>query len=274
MSTALTEKIELLGKGLYKSIPDVLTLQAMPTATELDVVGADDFDTVMLDKILPQVVQEKINFRELLDVDYQWILRCMRIMNYGPYITTTSIYCRHCGRVSRGEYRVNLNTVGCVPIPSDFVNSVTISKSEFLDFDGDVTFSLMTVQDSLNSRNDKAFSLPDGSQNSELARICYMIKKIKNSQNLTPIEVKLKIQKEFCPADYSLLKARINELCNFGLRAGGTTTCPNCNSKDASFLAFVDDRFFRPTVGDLRQWRDDRNSGRDKNISTSKTTNV
>ena len=34
---AISEKITLLGKGLYKDIPDVLTLKAIPTASELDV---------------------------------------------------------------------------------------------------------------------------------------------------------------------------------------------------------------------------------------------
>lgn len=274
MNTAISEKVSLLGKGLYKDIPDVLTLTSMPTATELDVVGAEDFDTTMLDKILPQVVEEKINFRELLDIDYQWICRCMRIMNYGPYFDVSSIYCRKCGRVSRGEYRVNLNTVGCVPLPEGFINSVKIDKSEFIDFDGDVYFSLMTIQDVLNSREDKAFTLPDGSQNSELTRICYMIKQIKNSKNLTPLEVKLKIQKEFSPADYSILKAKVRDLSNYGLRAGGTTVCPKCGATDASFLAFVDERFFRPSISCLRAWRDDKRAGRTQNIFAVASTNV
>ena len=34
--------------------------------------------------------------------------------------------------------------------------------------------------------------------------------------------------------------------------------CPKCKSKNASFIALVDDRFFRPTMGDLRAWKADR----------------
>ena len=41
---AISEKIELLGKGLYDDIPDQLTLKNIPTASELDYVGAEDFD--------------------------------------------------------------------------------------------------------------------------------------------------------------------------------------------------------------------------------------
>ena len=81
----LSEQIELLGKGLYSAsksnIPDVLTIKSIPTVSELDYVGSEDFDKVMLDKILPAAVEEKINFRELLEIDYYWLCRCLRILN-------------------------------------------------------------------------------------------------------------------------------------------------------------------------------------------------
>ena len=89
----ISEKIELLGKGLYKDIPDVLTLHNIPTASELDYVGNEDFDKTMLENILPSAVEEKINFYDLLELDYQWICRCLRILNYGPYYTTNTIFC-------------------------------------------------------------------------------------------------------------------------------------------------------------------------------------
>ena len=82
---AISEKIQLLGKGLYKDIPDELTLKSIPTGSELDYVGAEDFDEVMLTKILPSCIEEDINPKQLLEIDYQWVLRCLRIINYGPY---------------------------------------------------------------------------------------------------------------------------------------------------------------------------------------------
>lgn len=269
----VSEKVELLGKGLYKNIPDTLTLKSMPTATELDMVGAEDFDRVMLDKILPQVVEEKINFRELLDIDYQWLTRCMRLMNYGPYFTVTSIFCKSCGRVSRGEYQVNLNSVGCVPLPEGFKNRVVIPSKEFIDYKKDVVFSLLTVQETLNCRDDNTFNLPDGSQNSELARICYMIKKIGDVPT-SPIDAKIEIQNHFSPADYLLLKEQVRDLSNYGLRAGGTTVCPKCGAPDATFLAFQDERFFRPSLSDIRKWRDDRSRQQNNDVQRNKTTNV
>lgn len=39
----VSEKIQLLGKGMYKDIPDELTLNAIPTSAELDYVGGEDF---------------------------------------------------------------------------------------------------------------------------------------------------------------------------------------------------------------------------------------
>ena len=72
---SITEKIELLGKGLYSDskIPDKLTLKSIPTASELEYVGAEDFDKVMLEKIFPQAIEEKIDFEKLFE-----ILRALR----------------------------------------------------------------------------------------------------------------------------------------------------------------------------------------------------
>ena len=46
---AISEKIRLLGAGLYTDIPDELTLNALPTVSELDMVSSEDFDMTMLD---------------------------------------------------------------------------------------------------------------------------------------------------------------------------------------------------------------------------------
>ena len=94
---AISEKIELLGKGLYEDIPDVITLHDIPTASELEFVGSEDFDATMLEKVLPQIIEEKFDCRKLLEIDFQWICRCSRILSYGPYYTTNSIFCDECG---------------------------------------------------------------------------------------------------------------------------------------------------------------------------------
>lgn len=265
----ITEKIELLGKGLYENIPDVLTLSAIPTISELEYASGEDFDETMLEKILPKAVEENIDFKQLLEIDYQWICRCLRILNYGPYHTTNAIFCDKCGKTSYGEYIVNLNTIKCKPLPEGFVNDITISRDEFLDFDGDIHIKLPTIQKMLNSYKDKAFQTPDGKPMRELARICYMISSISGNSNLTPIEIKIKVQNELSSADYIILKDRVSELTDYGLRAGGATSCPKCGSPGAAFIALVDDRFFRPTMGDLRRWKHDRNTGKDQDVPGS-----
>lgn len=255
---AISESVELLGKGLYDDIPDVLTLKSIPTASELDAVGSEDFDKVMLEEILPQAVEEKIDFGKLLEIDFQWICRCLRILNYGPYHTTNVIFCDKCGKSSYGEYLVNLETVECKTLPKGFINDLLISKDEFIDFDGDIHIKLPTIRQMLNAGKDKAFQNAEGETNREFARICYMISSIKNKDTLTPPEIKMIIQDQMCSADYMLLKGRVRELADYGLRAGGKTVCPKCGNEDAGFLALVDDRFFRPTMGALRKWRDSR----------------
>lgn len=271
---AISEKVELLGKGLYNGIPDVLTLTAIPTASELDLVGGEDFERTMLETILPQAIQEKIDAKQLLEIDFQWVLRCLRILNYGPYHTTNAIFCDECGNTSYGEYSVSLQTVECKSLPEGFTNDIVISKDEFIDFDGDIRIRLMTIQQVLNSRKDKAFQGKDGKTNNELARICYMVSSIKGNSNLTPVEIKMRIQNDLSAADYVVLKTRISELTDYGLRAGGSCQCPKCGNMGAAYLALVDDRFFRPSLGDLRRWKSDRNSGKDEKSARDTPTAV
>lgn len=257
---ALTEKIQLLGHGLYEDIPDELTLKSIPTGSELDYVGAEDFDEVMLTKILPQCIEENINPKNLLEIDYQWILRALRILNYGPYVTVGAIFCEHCETTSHGEYMVNLESVPCVPLPEGFRNQIIISKDEFLDFKQDIEIHMPTIQEILNSHKDKQFQDAFGKTNRGFARLCYMIKKI-GGQPLDPVAVRIKLQKEMSSADYLILKDLANNLTNYGLRSGGRTTCPKCKAKDAGFITFIDERFFRPTVDVLRRWREDKARG-------------
>ena len=271
----ISEKIQLLGKGLYKDIPDELTLTSIPTASELDYVGSEDFEATMLDKILPQAVSEKVNFRDLLEIDFQWICRCLRILNYGPYHTTNAIFCRNCQKTHYGEYRVDLRTIDCKPLPEGFTNKITISKEEFLDFDGNIELKLPTIQDTLNAYKDKAFQdTSTGRVNRDLARMCYMITSFKGQSKLTPVEISLKIKNSLSSADYIILKNKVEELTDYGLRAGGSTTCPRCGDREAAFIALVDDRFLRPTVGDLREWKHSRSARTSKDVSGSKTATV
>ena len=169
---AISEKIELLGKGLYKDIPGVLTLKAIPTASELDYVGGEDFQATMLDIIFPKAIEEQINFRQLLEIDFHWVCRCLRILNYGPYYTTNAVYCPDCDQISHGEYQVDLRTVEVKTFPDGFTNSITIHRDEFLDFDGDIVIQLPTIQDTINANKDPLFVDSNGDTNIELAKLC------------------------------------------------------------------------------------------------------
>lgn len=257
---AISEKIELLGKGLYKDIPDVLTLKALPTASELDYVGGEDFYATMLDTIFPQAIEEQFNYRNLLEIDFHWICRCLRMLNYGYYYTTNNIFCYDCRQISHGEYQVDLRTIEVKALPAGFANKMTIPKSEFIDFDGDIVISLPTIQDIINADKDTLFVDKNGDPNRDLSRVCYMIKSIKGNSLMAVPEIKYAVQHDLSPADFYVLKNRANELTDYGLRAGGSTVCPKCHSPHGGFMALIDDRFFRPTLGDLRSWKADRNA--------------
>ena len=271
----LTESVGLLCKGMYEGkIPDVLTLTSLPTSSELDYVGSEDFDKVMLEEILPQAVQEKgIDFYDLYTIDYHWVLRALRILNYGPYFTTNSLYCSDCGP-SYGEYQVRLDAIDCVPPPEGATASVVIPKEEFFDVKSDVEMRLLTMRESINANKDPLFKDKKGKQNTEFARVCYMISKLNNNSNMNVLEKKMYIENNFSSADFKILKDTAYSKMDYGLRAAGHATCPKCKQLKASFLALDDDRFFRPTLDDLRRWRDDRNSGGEKDVPASTSKNA
>ena len=256
--TMMSETVELLGKGLYANIPDTLTLKAFPTVTELDYVGSEDFERTMLENIFPQCIEEKINFHNLLEIDFQWICRCLRFLNYGPYFTVNGLICNNCGPI-RVECQVDLRAVECKGLPANFIhNDIVIKKGDLIDYNKDIHLHLLTIQEALDLRKDKLFTRPDGQINVELARICYSISKIDGVEDLSPVVAKVEVEKNMTPADYKVLKATVADLTDYGLRGGGYCQCPRCHSNNAAFVALADDRFFRPTVGDLRKGRDDR----------------
>jgi len=253
----ISEKIQLLGSSVYDTIPGELTLTSVTTGSELDYVGAEDFDETMLTKILPKCIEEDIEPKNLLEIDYYWVLRCLRFINYGPYVKIGAIFCDKCETTTRGEYLANLETVGCKPLPPDFENRITISKEEFITFNKDIEIHLPTIQEILNSRKDKQFQDAFGKSNRRFARICYMIKSI-GGQRMDPVSIRLTLQREMEPADYIILQEKISELEDYGLRGGGTIACPRCGNPEAAFVAFIDESFFRPDMACLRRWRDDR----------------
>ena len=270
----LSEKVRLLGKGMYTDIPDELTLKAIPTLAELDYVGSEDFDSNMLKNILPVAVEEKIDFGNLLEIDYQWVCRCLRMLNFGPYHTTNSIFCSDCNKTSYGDYQVDLRTIECKPLPDKFKNDIILPKNSLLDYEGDIKLRLPTIKQMLAAYKDKAFNTADGRTNRELARICYMIYEVGGETMPSPLDVKFKIEKELSAADYVMLKELVDEANNYGLRAGGRCICPKCGSTNAAYVALVDDRFFRCTVDNLRRWRDDKRAGNAEDVLGNKATAI
>lgn len=263
---AVTEKIELLGK--YQDIPSTLTLKSIPTASELDYVSAEDFDKIMLDKILPQAVEEDFKPRHLLEIDYQWVLRALRILNYGPYHTTNRIFCPDCSSINDGEYHVDFRNIDVVPLPEGFKNDIVIKRDEFIDFDKDFHLHMLTIDEALKLENDKLFKDDTGKQNTDLARLCYEIHQIGNNPS-TPLESRGVIASKMSPADYKILTDIAQERTNYGLVLSGHCECPNCHSKNAMFIAPVNDRFFRVSLADLRLWKLDKDRERVSNTSGS-----
>lgn len=266
----MSEKFELIGDYPESyGIPKTLTASAIPTVSELDYVGSEDFEATMIEKILPAAISPKIDFNNLYDFDFYWVCRIVRFLNYGPYFTTNAIYCPDCGTTSRGEYSVDLRSVECKVPPKGVEATLIVKKDEFFDYDKDVVLKFVTIKDVLTYQKDPMFS----SKNSNFARLCYSIKEM-GGQQVNPVEAKIEIEDKMSPADYAILKNRAGELLDYGLRLGGSTQCPECGKHNASFMALVDDRFLRPTMGDLKQWKADRDRRKDEDRAGSEAAAV
>lgn len=259
----LSEKVVLIAQDAYSTIPNELNVNAVPTATELEYVGAEDFDKAMVHDVLPKVVDDSqgMDFSELYDFDYDWLCRCLRLKSYGPYFTTNRIFCPDCNDVHRGEYQVDLRSVPITPMPKWFVNDLTVDADEFIDCKDRISFKLLTVKDKMHIDQDAMFDRSDGTKNLSLARLCYQIKSIGNQKDMTPLDVRQYITKKMSAADYEILKDCVAKLTNFGMHVMGYTACPVCGSKNAYYIALQQDKFFRPSVGDIKQYKSAIRSG-------------
>lgn len=274
---AIKEKLELIGtpwyRGTGQDIPSTITLTELPTASELDYVSAEDFHNVMVNDILPQSIEEGVNPKSFLESDYYWVLRALRMMNYGPYIDVRRIFCLDCGEITDGAFQCDIRTVESKPMPKDVTSRLTIKADEFLDFDKDIELKLLTIQDVQNYEKDKQFKDASGETDGMFARLCYSIKSIGGVPS-DPVVSRNTIQSEMSPADYRILRDLSRDLTDFGLRSAGRCQCPNCRSNNAQFFCLVDEQFFRPSLDNLRGWGVDRKRGSDDNPDGGKAKGV
>ena len=133
---------------------------------------------------------------------------------------------------------------------------------------------MLTIQEALDLAHDNLFKRPNGEVNTQFARVCYSIDSMGQKKGMDHVAAKLEIENKMSPADYKVLVGVVKDLIDYGLRAGGRCQCPQCRGTDATFIALADDRFFRPTVGDIRKGRDDRRIRGDEDASGSETEAV
>jgi len=239
---AISEKVQLL--GTYTNIPKVVTISSINTEDELRYVGDESYIDLMLNDMFPKLIVEDIDYDSLLEIDFHWLCRCIRILSFGPIHSTNSIFCDNCHKTTYGEYKVNLNTVACKPIPKDAPSIYMVNRSEFLEFESDVFFKLLTIAEANKMSQDDTFIRRNGKVDVIVGRLCYMITAIGDRDNLKPYDVYHILKNEISSADYQLLRAVITSMSDYGLRSGGKARCPKCHSNEAAFIALQDDRYY------------------------------
>lgn len=234
----LSEKVSLL--STYPDIPSVLTISAITTEHELELVSSEDYDRTMIDSIFPKVIKEDIEFYTLLEIDYQWLCRCIRMLSYGNEVTARSIICDDCEAVCQGEYKVDFRYVDCKPLPVGFNNQCKVQTWETFDESIFVRFHLLTIREYL----DVLDTLYLYDNNAVLSRVCHMIDKVNDIQLDNPVKAKEYILNTMSAAEYQMICNQMLQRADYGLRSYGSIKCPKCKSNNARFLMLPNDIYF------------------------------
>lgn len=238
-------------------IPEVVTVSSYTTGMEQLRLSSEAFHSVMINDILPQVIEPKIPVKELYEVDYYLILRRLRLATWGPVFTVGSYYCTECldengsaGVLHREKRQVRLDAMEVIAPDEGKEVPLTheLKREELLFTDADITFGLNKCKHLLEIEKKK---FPDHLK--ALLPLAYSIRKVSGEQFIDIKEV-LKWLEDLPPADFQIVNDEYVKAFSYGLSSKGEMTCPHCGGK-AWFFVPVNDYYFRPTREDLREWK-------------------
>lgn len=238
-------------------IPEVLTISGYTTGQEQLRLSSEGFHNVMINEILPKVIEPKIPIKELYEIDYYLILRRLRLATWGPFFTIGSYFCSDCldetgskGKLYKENKQIRLDTIEVIAPKDGKEVPITheISRDELIFTDVDVTLGLNKCKHLLEIEKRK---FPDHLK--AMLPLAYAIRGVTGQQFIDIKEV-LKWLEDLPPADFKIIHDEYVQFISYGLSSKGTLECPYCGGK-AWFFVPVNDYYFRPTREDLKEWK-------------------
>lgn len=257
------------GSNFYgEDVPKTITIKTTTTGDELEKCAAEAFHNVMVEKILPRCIEPKFNFRKLLEIDYNIILRKMLAVSCGPFVKPTNLTCSDCGAfIKNPEELASLETVETTPIPEDIGDEIVCPAGELLYNEDEIHLRFTRVS---NILSDSALLQKLRQANANITReqlqyelsmnrLAYLLKSAGPPEEQKPFadfNFAIGYLKRMDANDIRMLAKFYSDATTYGDSPLVKTKCPVCQGHNAEFQNVITAYSFRPTVEQLRAWRD------------------
>ena len=238
-------------------IPQTVTISSYTTAHEQLRLSSDNLTKVMIESILPECIDPKINIKELYEPDYWLLLRHLRMVTWGPFYTPGHYICPECakensdsGIVTKWDGMINLADMAIVR-PDDakeLVLTHTISRDKFIFLDADVTIHLNKCKDLLLIERTR---VPE--EQKKLLPLAASISSVEGV-DFVAVEEVVDWLSSLMPADFDVITEEYTQAFKFGLTNRCNVKCPKCGGAAFCYVQ-VNDNYFRPTRENLTEWK-------------------
>lgn len=238
-------------------IPQTVTISSYTTAHEQLRLSSDSLTKVMIESILPECIDPKINIKELYEPDYWLLLRHLRMITWGPFYTPGHYVCTECinenggkGSIESWKGMINLADVATArpDKDEDLIVTKTIKHDEFIFLDADVTIHINKCKDLLLVEKTK---VPETQK--KLVPLAASISSVEK-MDFVAVEEVVEWLSTLMPADYDILTEEYAKAFQFGLSTKCEIKCPKCGGA-AWCLVPINDNYFRPTRDNLKEWK-------------------
>lgn len=239
------------------AIPQTVTISSYTTAHEQLRLSSDNLTKVMIESILPDCIDPKINIKELYEPDYLLLLRHLRMVTWGPFYSPGHYVCPDCvnengtkGRVESWKGMINLADMAIARPDNakELITTKKIKRDKFIFLDSDVEIHLNKCKDLLLIENTK---VPESQR--KLLPLAAAIGSVEKTDFIA-IEEVVEWLAGLMPADFEILSDEYTQTFKFGLSSRGTLTCPKCGGAAWCYVP-VNDNYFRPTRENLTEWK-------------------
>lgn len=252
----MNEEHEFLYDYADVGIPKTVTLSSYTSRMEKLRLSSDNLHQAMINHILPQVIEPKIDVKKLYEPDYYLLLRHLRILTWGPFWTAQSWVCTSCmsdtgvsGKLYKEPRQINLNTVGVLRPDKgeELKKSIIIKPEEFMVIDAEVKLHLNRCQDVL-------FYFANVNKGDEDFRPLAAAISSVSDTDFVDVSEAAEWLGNLPAIDEEVIETKYREEFNAGLANKVEFTCPHCGGKAWAFVP-INDYYFRPTKEDLQEWK-------------------